>query len=601
MSEILPKILSLLTRRERLKATVLLGLMVVNAFAQTLGVASVMPFLSVLADPAVIETNRWLKSVYDGLGFKDIQSFLFFLGGAAFILIIAGNAIQAVTQWATVRFAHMRQYALSRRLMADYLRRPYSFFVTRNSGDLAKTVLEETQQAVNGALMPVLRLTSNGLLAIAIVALLVIVDPLIAIIGATALGGLYGLIYLVARVWLQRIGVARVKANQQRFTTVGEAFAGAKEIRLLGRERAYLSRYESAARVFARNQANASLLSSIPEYAIEALAFGGVVILVLYLMTEGSGLTQLLPLIGLYAMAGKRLIPAFQKLFAALTSLRFSMPAVDSLLQDLGDRDGSTPLPDVGHLPEPLAPKRNLTFNEVRFRYPGSDQPALRELSLTIQANTTVGLVGSSGAGKSTLVDILLGLLSPESGSIQIDGTPLGPENIRHWQAGIGYVPQHIFLADDSVAGNIALGVPHRTRDMDAVERAARLANLHDFVTQELPNGYDTPIGERGVRLSGGQRQRIGIARALYRDPPVLVFDEATSALDNATERAVMEAVHNLASQKTIILIAHRLTTVKPSNQIYVLDRGRVVEQGTWEQLAEGGPHFQNLAALGEV
>lgn len=601
MREILSKILSLLSRRERLKAAVLLGLMVVNAFFQTLGVASVMPFLSVLADPGVVETNQWLNAVYEGLGFQDTRSFLFLLGGAAFTLIIVGNAVQAITQWVTVRFAHMRQYSLSRRLMADYLRRPYSFFVARNSGDLAKTVLEETQQAVNGALMPVLRLVSNGLLTAFIVGLLIAVDPLIAIVGASAIAGVYGLIYIAARRWLQRIGVARVKANQQRFTTVGEAFAGAKEIRLLGRERAYLSRYENSARVFARNQASASLLSSIPGYAIEAIAFGGVVLLVLYLMADGSGLAHLLPLIGLYAMAGKRLIPAFQKLFAAFTSLRFSMPAVDNLFEDLGDREGSTPLPDARHLPEPLVPERDIQFDKVRYRYPGSEEPALQDLSLTIQANTTVGLVGSSGAGKSTLVDILLGLLQPESGSVRVDGNPLGPGNIRRWQAGIGYVPQHIFLADDSVAGNIALGVHSRNRDMDAVVRAARLANLHDFVTRELPNAYDTPIGERGVRLSGGQRQRIGIARALYRDPPVLVFDEATSALDNATERAVMEAVHNLASQKTIILIAHRLTTVKPSDQIYVLDAGRVVEQGTWDQLVQGGSHFQNLAALGEV
>lgn len=601
MREILSKLLSLLSRRERLKAAVLLGLMVINAFFQTLGVASVMPFLSVLADPGVIETNQWLKAIYEGLDFQDTRSFLFLLGGAAFTLIIVGNAVQAITQWVTVRFAHMRQYSLSRRLMADYLRRPYSFFVARNSGDLAKTVLEETQQAVIGALMPVLRLISNGLLTGFIVALLIVVDPVIAIIGAGAVAGAYGLIYIAARRWLQRIGVARVKANQQRFTTVGEAFAGAKEIRLLGRERAYLSRYENSARVFARNQANASLLSSIPGYAIEAIAFGGVVLLVLYLMADGAGLAHLLPLIGLYAMAGKRLIPAFQKLFAAFTSLRFSMPAVDNLIEDLGDREGSTPLPDARQLPEPMVPERDIQFDKLRYRYPGSDQPALQDLSLTIQANTTVGLVGSSGAGKSTLVDILLGLLQPESGSVRVDGNPLGPDNIRRWQAGIGYVPQHIFLADDSVAGNIALGVPPRHRDRDAVVRAARLANLHDFVTEELPNAYDTPIGERGVRLSGGQRQRIGIARALYRDPPVLVFDEATSALDNATERAVMEAVHNLASQKTIILIAHRLTTVKPSNQIYVLDAGRVVEQGTWDQLVQGGSHFQNLAALGEV
>ena len=597
MPEVVRKLLALLDRRERLMALGLLALTIVNAAVQTLGIASVMPFLSVLADPETIHRNEWLSAAFTLLGFEETRGFLFFLGVVAFALIVLGNAVQAATQWATTRFVHMRQFSLSWRLMADYLRRPYTFFVTRNSSDLAKTILEETSQVITGGVMPALQLVSNSLLALAIVGFLLTVEPGLALIAAGAMSAIYGLIFLASKAWLRRIGAERVTANQERFTTVSEAFAGAKEIRLLGQERPYLQRYRQAARDFARHQANATLLGQLPQYAIEAVAVGGVFLLILYLMADGSGIAAVLPVLGVYAMAAKRLVPAFQKVFGAVAKLRFVMPAIDALLADLGEHADSLPLPQTHSGLEPLAPHREVALERVTYRYPGSSEPALHGLSLRIPANSTVGLIGSSGAGKSTLVDLLLGLLGPEDGAIRVDGVPVDSANLRRWQAGIGYVPQHIFLADDTVRGNIALGVPPAQVDEAAVERAARLANLHDFVVRELPQGYATVIGERGVRLSGGQRQRIGIARALYRDPPVLVFDEATSALDNATERAVMQAVHNLSSRKTIILIAHRLSTVKPCDQILVLSQGRIVEQGSWSELVHSGEQFHQLAA----
>ena len=597
MLETLKKLHALLDRRDRFKVIILALLMIITAFMQTAGVASVMPFLAVLSDPAVVQENAWLHMAYEQLGFDSTDRFLYLLGVIAFLVFMTGTTLQAVSLWAITRFSHMQQYELSRRLMTDYLRRPFSFFLNRNSGDLAKTVLQETNHAISGALMPAMRLLSQALLAIFMIALLIAVQPWIAFMMAVGLGGTYGLIYLASRSWLNRIGRDRVLANRERFTAAAEAFAGAKEIRLLGRERTYLERYRQPSRRYASHQANAMILKSIPQFAIEGIAFGTVLILVLYLMAGDGGLSTALPLIGLYALAGRQLIPAFQKIFGAIAALRFNIPSVDNVLSDLGDRTGSTPLPPQSAPTTALGPTHEIRVHDLTYRYPGGDHPALSQLSLTIPARTTVGFVGSSGAGKSTLVDLLLGLLEPEGGHIAIDNTRLNPDNIRQWQASIGYVPQHIFLADQSVSANIALGLPDEHIDQEAVEKAARLANLHDFVTNEMPQAYDTIIGERGVRLSGGQRQRIGIARALYRDPDVLFFDEATSALDNATERAVMDAIHNLAGSKTIVLVAHRLSTVRPCDRIFVMADGQIVEQGSWNELDRPDTTFQKLTA----
>ncbi|MDO8860420.1 ABC transporter ATP-binding protein [Haliea sp. E1-2-M8] len=597
MWNVLKKLNSLLEFGDRKKVILVVMLMVVTAFVQTVGIASIMPFLAVLADPEMVTKNDALNFVFTRLGFNSVEAFLYFLGIAAFLIFTMGTALQAASLWVVTRFSQLQQYHLSRRLMADYLRRPYSFFLSRNSGDLAKTVLQETGIAVNGALLPAMQFVGHVLLAAAIVGLLVIAHPVLAVSVALAVGVSYTAVYLVSRAWLDRTGRDRILANRQRFTASAEAFAGAKEIRLLARENEYLERYREPSQRLAMHTANAKLLKNLPVFAMEAIAFGGVLLVVLALMAGEGGVATALPLIGLYGLAGKQLIPAVNRIFGTITELRFNMPSVDNVLDDLGDREGSRPLPDASATLNPLVPKHEIKLMDLTFRYAGADEPALRNVSLSIPARSTAGIVGASGAGKSTLIDLLLGLLDPEKGEIRIDDVVLTAEAIPQWQATLGYVPQHIFLADQSVAQNIALGVPEDEIDQEAVEHAARLANLHDFVVNELPMGYKTSIGERGVRLSGGQRQRIGIARALYRDPSVLIFDEATSALDNATEQSVMDAIHNLAGQKTIFLVAHRLTTVKDCDFICVFSAGELVEVGNWSDLVSHGQHFQRLSA----
>lgn len=597
MITVLKKLLRLVNPGGGIKLAALILLMAVTALAQSAGIASVMPFLAVLGEPEIIRSNTVLAFLYDYLQFESDERFLFSLGVLSFAVFLTGTALTVTTQWAMTMFASWQQYHLSRRLMQDYLLRPYEFYLSRNSSDLAKVVLNETSQVIAGALTPAMRLLSYSLLALSIIGLLIVIAPMLAFSVAGALGTIYGLIFFVSKRWLSAVGSERVVANRERYISASEAFVGAKEIRLLGREKSYLDRFQLPSKRLANINAKANLLNQLPQYAIEAIAFGGILLLVLFLMAEKSSLAGVLPILGVYGLAGKQLIPAFQKIFTTFATIRLSMATVESVLQDLQKLEAGVgqELSDIEA--ERLSPKVALSIRELSYRYQGSSTDALANISLDIPVNSTVGFVGPSGSGKSTLMDILLGLLTPIEGRLEVDAVKIDQQNVRNWQASIGYVPQHIFLADQSMAANIALGVHPSKVDYEAVTRVAKLANLHDFVESELPDGYDTMIGERGVRLSGGQRQRIGIARALYRDPPVLVFDEATSALDNATERAVMEAIDSLAGSKTIILVAHRLTTVQSCDTIFLLSSGRIIENGRWDELNQEGTHFAAMAS----
>ncbi|MCG5541871.1 MULTISPECIES: ABC transporter ATP-binding protein [unclassified Halorhodospira] len=601
MLETYRKIRDLLDARERRNAVVLFGMMLVMGLLEAVGVASVMPFIAVVSNPEVVETNNYLNAVYTGLGFTSTDTFLIFLGGGVFVLVVGSLAFKAVTHWAMARFTHMRNHTISSRLLRGYLGRPYSFFLNRHSADLGKSVLSEVGQVINNALMPAVNLLAHGIVAFFLIALVVAVNPVVAMVAVLVLGGAYGLIYWVLRRYIGRIGALRVKANQERFQVAQEALGGIKDVKVLGLENGYIRGFAGPASRFARVQATNQIINQVPQFALQGLVLGGMIVLLLVLLAaEGGELSNVLPLIALYAFAGTRLMPALQQVYGALAKLRFGQPALEALHRDLVETEQAGVSANAkvrAETDEVLPLTESIALDGIVYTYPQAEQPALNHLSLTIPARTTVGLVGSTGAGKTTAVDLILGLLEPQQGHLMIDSQPVSGEGLRAWQRNIGYVPQSIFLTDDTVAANIAFGVSPERIDPAAVERAARIAELHDFVVSEMPQGYDTLVGERGVRLSGGQRQRIGIARALYHDPEVLVLDEATSALDNLTEKAVMDAVHNLGNRKTIIMIAHRLSTVRECDRIYVLNHGELEAQGTYDELVESHDNFRAMAS----
>jgi ATP-binding cassette, subfamily B, bacterial PglK len=584
------KLRSLLNPREQRQALLLLGLMLVVGLVEMAGVASIFPLIAVLSDPSLVQTNSWLRLAYEGLGFPELNAFFIFLSAAVFLIVLVRTSLTALSVYAILRFAAMRSYSLGTRLLETYLHRPYPWFLNRHSADLSKAVFSEVGEVVGGSIMPILQLISQSIIAACLIGLVVIIDPVVAMSAALVLTLAYGAIYLSVRGLLLRLGRQRVESNRHRFRIAQEALGGIKEVKVSGLENAYLRRFQSASLRFERTRSNLQALGDIPRFALEAIAIGGMltVIMALLLRNEGS-LAVALPSIAVYAFAGLRLLPVVQTLYKSIVTLRASGPALDKLLSELNDKP--LPLPEG----EPLRLNETIELDAVSFSYPQSEKQALNAISLEIPAKSTVGLVGKTGAGKSTLVDLMLGLLTPQSGELRIDGMPLTWDSVRAWQKSVGYVPQHIFLADESIAANIAFGVAPDRLDMASVERAAKMASLHQFVVSELPEGYRTRVGERGVRLSGGQRQRIGIARALYNNPDVLLLDEATSALDNATEEYVMSAIRGLSHEKTIIMIAHRLASLKDCDVIYEIDKGTVIAQHMPGDLLDGD---ETLAAF---
>lgn len=600
MPHVLRQLLDLLTVDERRQGLLLLMSMVLVAAVETAGIASIMPFMAVVSSPELIQTNPWLKALYDGLAFESQTAFLRFLGIVVVAFLFFSTLLKAGNNWLVLRFDNKINYVLARRLLARYMSRPYEFFLNRNTAELGKNILTEARNVVIGVVSPIGELVSRGLIALAIMGLLIAVDPFVAVLIASVLGGAYALVYLIARSRLHVIGQQQVEANAEKYKAADEALSGIKELKVLGREYTFLERYSLYAERHARNNVAAGLISDMPRHALEVIAFGGILLVVLYLLGRTEQQDTMVPLLALYAFAGYRLLPALQQLFAAFALLRRSVAALEVLHRDLMPEPGEQISAEQGLAGRaqlsalPLTDR--LELRNVSFRYGGATRSAIQNLDLEIAANTSVGLVGPSGCGKTTTVDLILGLLAPASGEMRADGVAITAENIAAWQRNVGYVPQQIYISDDTVTRNIAFGIPDDEVDMQAVRNAARIAKLSEFVETVMPLGYDTVIGEGGARLSGGQRQRIGIARALYRDPAVLIMDEATSALDGITEESVMDAVHELSKKKTIIIIAHRLTTVRDCDVICLLEQGRIVMRGSYDDLKRESLWFRSAA-----
>ena len=580
------KILFLLTSSEIKKAILLLIMILVMALLDMLGVASILPFMAVLSSPEIIETNMIYNEMFEiskNFGVENAQHFIFGLGVLLFILLVTSISFKALTLYVQVRFVQMRQYSLSKRLVERYLNQPYSWFLNRNSAELGKTILTEVNQVIGSGVRPLLDLIAGIFVTIAIVALLVITNTKISMIIGFSLILAYSIVLMISRKYLHKFGDQRLKANELRFISVSEAFGAAKEIKIGGLEKIYLKRFSDPAHIFARAITKASIFAEFPRFVFEIIAFGGILLVTLYLMTQTGNFSDVLPILSLFVFAGYRLMPALQKIYASIATLTYIGPSLDKLYADIKTLKKA----DQFQYQNTLSINKSITLKNIHFNYPNTTRTALKNINISIPVKSTVALVGATGSGKTTIVDIILGLLEAQKGNLEVDGQIITKQNLRAWQQSIGYVPQNIFLADDTIAANIALGVETKDINQLALEKASKIANLHEFVVSELPKKYQTSVGERGVRLSGGQRQRIGIARAVYHDPQVLILDEATSALDNQTEKAVMDAVNNIKKDITIILIAHRLNTVKNCDIIFKIDKGQLISEGTYKDLID--------------
>ena len=592
------KLFSLFDSVERRRFWILTGVMVLVAASEILGMSAVLMLLNVLSTPEMVQTQPVLARVYEALGFESTFTFQVALAAVVMVVVIGGLVIKAFGTYATTRFSMMRGYTVSTKLLSAYLSQPYTWFLNRNSAELGKNVLIEVDGLVARVFLPCLKLIAHALMVVAILCFLLMVDPLVTLFSGGVLGLGYALIYLKFRVRLQKLGEDMIDSYEERYVVAQEATGGIKDVKLMGLEATYVKTFGIASRKTAQSASTVGVLQELPRYLLEAMTFGTLLALILILLVKNGGnITEIVPTLGVIAFSTMRLLPSLQQIYHGLVALRSATTILDTIVTDMA----ATPALPIAEAStaQPMALERELELANVSFAYDQTERPTLRGVDLVIPARTTVGIVGGTGAGKTTLVDLILGLLTPDEGEIRVDGTPVTGETLRAWQKTLGYVPQSIFLTDDTIASNIAFGVPKDQIDMERVERVSRTAALHDFVMSDLPQGYQTLVGERGVRLSGGQRQRIGIARALYRDPTLLIMDEATSALDNITERVVMEAVQKIRSDKTIILIAHRLSTVKTCDTIFLMERGRLMAQGSYDELLAGNETFRRMVSGG--
>ena len=601
MLRLAKELFALLTIDQRRRYLSLQIMMVFMAFMELLGIASIGPFMALVADMQLLETNAFLNSIYVASGVSTHTDFLFITGLFVLLMLGLASVLSMITTWRLSLFAYSVGTEISDRLYHYYLRKDWLFHASGSSAQLTKQIATEALRVTNFIILPFIQMNARLVLAVFISISIFIYNPLIATVGVVLFASGYVIIYRVIRKRIALYGEYVSTTSTDRFRLMNEGFGGIKDVLLYNRRHDFVHQFETSGKLFARAQGVNTALSQAPRYLMELLAFGAMIGLVLVLLTTRDGnLSQVLPVLTVYALAGFKLLPALQQIYHSVATIRGNTAAFDSIKEDLlaslvieDEQSDTSDILDNRSID--LSKIKNIRLNRVSFTYPNKIMPALDNITINIPVNSTVGFVGESGSGKSTAIDLLLGLISPNTGELMLDNIIIDKQNRKAWQQYIGFVPQSIFLSEGSITENVAFGICHDDIDLAKVKQAVKLAHLESLV-ESLTEGLDTKVGERGVQLSGGQRQRIGIARALYNQADVLVFDEATSALDGITEKVIMDAIEELSGQKTIVMIAHRLKTVKNCDVIYLMKQGRIVEQGTYQQLIDNNPMFKKMA-----
>ncbi len=592
MRDIIYKLARVLTPRERVQAVLLLVGMIVAAVLEMVGVGAIPAFVATLTDPEILRSNALGARVFAVLGATSDEELIRTSAMLLLFVFLVKNLYLGVLLWVASRYLFNRQVALAGRLFEVYLSRPYTFHLQRNSAQLLRNTNHDAMNVVSLGLTPLMIGTAEVLSLGAILALLLAIEPLTSLAAFLILGGSAAVFLRVVRRRMTSLGEQERQQREGMLRAVTEGLGGIKITRTLGRERHFLDRFRAASAGFAEAGRARQVLAEVPRLVLETIAIAGLLGAAALLLARGRSVEALVPTLTLLAVAVVRMIPSFGRLTTAMNSLRFGRAALTGVYDDLVGLDvlpaSDSTLPDL---------RDAIRLEGVHYTYPDAPGPSLEEVSLEIGRGKAVGLVGPSGAGKTTVVDLILGLLEPTQGRVTIDGVDLRGHE-RGWQRHIGYIPQDVYLSDASIRSNIAFGIADGAIDDVAVARAVEAAQVGEFVAR-LPSGIHTAVGERGVRLSGGQRQRIGIARALYHDPDVLLMDEATSALDSETEQYVMRAIEHLRGSRTLVIIAHRLSTVAACDRLVLLREGRVVASGTYDELEGASEEFRKLAAGG--
>ena len=565
---------AILTQKERRNLIWIFSLMLFGTVLETFSLGLVVPVVGLLTKSEYLKSHPRIDELL------NYPSQTQFVVGAMLLLVlvyVVKSIILIGSLWVQYGYSTSVTKRLGRTLFENYLKQPFTFHLQRNSATLIRNS-QNSASVMSGTIDPILSIAADALVTSGMMVLLLVIEPKVTIITI--------LVFALSSMALRRFSSRRIRlwGEAQNFHKgkiiqhLQQGFGGVKDVKILGRENYFVNQYSDHLDGNANVLRRFSLAQAIPRFGLEILMMIGLASLVSTMVLSGQELTGILPVLGLFGAAAFRLLPAVNRSILSAQTINLNRPLVDGVAADLGLSISTTSTKSVhGHLAS------SISVENLSFSYETSTTQALTGVSIDIARGEAVGLVGPSGSGKSTLVDILLGLLEPTSGRVLVDGNDIR-ENLRGWQDQIGYVPQSIFLTDDTLRRNVAFGLPKGEIDDDAVKSAIRSAQLEDFVSS-LPDGLDTIVGERGVRLSGGQRQRIGIARALYNNPDVLVLDEATSSLDTETEHGVMQAVQALQGEKTVIIVAHRLSTVEYCDRLYRLENARIVDEGTFSEV----------------
>lgn len=600
MPELLRQCLHLLDRRARWQALLVALLIPVGSLAEVVSLALIVPFIQLVSSPSKVQEIPILAQLHQALGMPDINLFLMLLSAGLVAVFGTKNLLLIGLIYVQGRFVYLHEARLACALHRGYLRSPYVLHLDRNSAELIRNIDGAVSVTFSHVLMGFLELLAELVVVVAVIGLLIAIEPMVALAAFAGLGSLTAGFYFLFRRRYTSLGAEAITLSRDTLASLQQSLGSVKEIKVLGREAFFEDAFADIRSAAGTNRQVTAVFGNIPRLFVEFVMVFGLLLVVIVILSQGRPVAESIPVLGLFAIAAFRLLPSANRILSSLHRIRYGASAVAEIFADASAHSrwlaAAPPAPEAGSEPELGGDVR---LEGVGFRYPGSDRKVLDDITLVFRKGTSTGLIGASGAGKTTLADLVLGLLVPTRGRIRIGGRD-AMEALAAWRHRVGYVPQNIFLLDDTLRANIAFGIPKDRIDEQRLRHAIGLARL-DSLVEQLPLGLDTVTGERGVRLSGGQRQRIGIARALYHDPEILVLDEATSALDNETELEISRSIECLKGVKTLLIIAHRLNTVRRCDQLVFLAAGRVVDQGTFEELESRDEGFRRLVTIADL
>ena len=592
------KLRRLFTREEKFKIVILFVMMMVAAALEVVGIGMIPVFVSIVASPDRVIGHETWGPIIQRFGIEGSRELLIYGASALIVVFFIKNLYIIAYRYLEARFIFNRRYMFSHRLMRAYMQAPYTFYLQRNTNELLRNTTSEVNLLVNNVLEPLMKISKEAIMSSGVILFLLVLEPLITLFVMLVMGGVAGLFLFITQRKVKQYGIEAQRYRSDMMKSARQGFGGIKDARVLNREAHLVELFRRMALRSSRLQLMKKVISEIPRPMVETIAVTGIMAIALIMHLQGRPIVDIVPIIALFGVATVRLMPAIEQSTRKLTDLRYNLAAVNPVYDDLSSlKDYQKEFRTDREKKEKTFLTESIRINDLHYHYPNSSEQALSGVSLSIKRGSAIAFVGPSGAGKTTIVDVLLGLLKPQQGEILIDGKNIF-DSISAWQRNIGYIPQFIYLADDTMRRNIAFALPDDQIDDQKIQRAVEQAQLSELV-ERLPEGVDTMIGERGARLSGGQRQRIGIARALYHDPQVLVMDEATSALDNITEQHIISAIDALKGQRTIVMIAHRLTTVMNCDTLYMMENGRITDQGTYTGLLARNAGFREMAREG--